>query len=170
MLKPVNPRCVEDCATIDLADLHLLPRLRGWEPFSATVRWRVRLEAGQYALQGLPKLAEDAWLLELSGELRQGVAEEHTLLVCAIQNRAGTSRWWFVCPGCDRPVRILHSPRAGDEPRCRGCYGLTYRSVQTESKAVNRGIKARFGWPLNARLPRRRWEILFGVPIPPEWR
>jgi len=170
MLKPVDPRCVEDCSTIDLADLHLLPCFRGWEPFSATVRWQVGLEAGKYTLQGLPKVADDAWLLELSGELHQGVTEKHTLSVFAVQNRAGISRWWFVCPQCGRPVRTLHSPSSGDEPRCRRCYGLTYRSVQRESKAVNRRIKARFGWPQDARLPRKRWELLFRGPIPPEWR
>ena len=42
----------------------------------------------------------------------------------------GGERFWFLCPGCYRRVRILYLPPFRTLFRCRDCHNLTYRARQ----------------------------------------
>ena len=62
------------------------------------------------------------------------------------QFRAGR-RWWFLCPGCTRRMGVLYLPPGRTEFRCRGCYGLRYRSQQRDLDFLLKPIAAAAGVP-----------------------
>jgi hypothetical protein len=59
----------------------------------------------------------------------------------------GGRRWWFLCPGCTRRMGVLYLPPGQTEFRCRGCYGLRYRSQQRDLDFLLKPIAAAAGVP-----------------------
>src|SRR5262245_6822251 len=47
---------------------------------------------------------------------------------------SGGSRWWWMCPACDRRVDVLYLPPDRDRLACRVCCGLRYRSQYTRGR------------------------------------
>lgn len=40
--------------------------------------------------------------------------------------RFGGTRFWFLCPGCNRRVGVLYKPTSEQLLLCRKCHNLTY--------------------------------------------
>jgi hypothetical protein len=59
----------------------------------------------------------------------------------------GGRRWWFLCPGCSRRMGVLYLAPGRTEFRCRGCYGLRYRSQQRDLDFLLKPIAAAAGVP-----------------------
>src|SRR5262245_20840991 len=107
------------------------------------------LSAG-FLRQKLPKrhehLVEDCvkarWVLHVSDVLHELTAHWHHRIIQSwnrpshprltlVPRQGGPfRRWWFVCPRCRRRCESLYVPPdvAGDEWRCRLCWGLIYAS------------------------------------------
>jgi hypothetical protein len=106
--------------------------------------------------------------------------EAHSIPLVTTRPHLGGKRFWFLC-GCGRRAGRLYLPPGQRQFRCRGCYGLTYRSAQRhdqrrydlarnfaameqaiESKKIGRallGVSAfvlRFGWEQKGRFCSRQ--------------
>jgi hypothetical protein len=56
-------------------------------------------------------------------------------------------RWWFLCPGCNRRMGVLYLSPGRSAFRCRGCYGLRYRSQQRDLDFLLKPLAAAAGVP-----------------------
>ena len=54
----------------------------------------------------------------------------HNITFTGAKPHLGGTRWWFVCPLCDRRMSALYLPPNASRFACRLCYGLSYRSSQ----------------------------------------
>jgi hypothetical protein len=59
----------------------------------------------------------------------------------------GGRRWRFLCPGCRRRMDVLYLPPGRSEFRCRGCYGLRYRSQQRDLDFLLKPLATAAGVP-----------------------
>jgi hypothetical protein len=85
-------------------------------------------------------------------------------------------RWFWWCPSCSRSRKRLYRPRADLGLRCRVCWGLAYRSSQSNRRAgriwwlmglklgySGQDMKRCWDWDLreeNARIRRYEWRRL----------
>jgi hypothetical protein len=54
---------------------------------------------------------------------------------------SGGSRWWFVCPRCDRRAAKLYLPPSEQAFGCRVCYDLAYPTSQANRERCFRANK-----------------------------
>jgi len=61
--------------------------------------------------------------------------QSHIIAFTGMKPHLGGTRWWYVCPLCNRRMSALYLPPNASHFGCRLCYNLTYRSCQ-ESHTV----------------------------------
>src|SRR5262249_59956176 len=139
-----NTRKVEECRSIDLADL------RRWRMLMLRDRAKILAVTWDTA-NGLDKLGV---LAEPNGVMfiryRQDRLEKLFVPYAFTVTEFGGRRAWFRCPGCKNGCRILYGTHS---LRCRNCLGLKYQS-QYDQPA--------FRMLERARKIRRRLERLGG--------
>lgn len=154
---------VEDCKTLDVAELRAAGLLAPGERRTRIITWR-RGEnvTGQIGLEtdttdpAVPKL-RIFYTVTLAGRDPQAL-DYHIPLAPTLPNYGGR-RWWMICPlvvgghPCGRRVRVLHLPPGGLYFGCRTCYNLTYTSCQESDKRIGQLFKwAEAGGDLRAAL------------------
>ena len=130
---------VEDCRSIDTADLRRLGILRRGVWHSGRLTWKnsageERASVG-YQFQ---TEAGAAWL-RLYYTVRGDTPVDYRVQLDTTPVHFGGGRWWFLCPavGCGRRVRKLYIGPGGTHFACRHCYNLTYESAQTHDRRVS---------------------------------
>ena len=61
---------------------------------------------------------------------RMADGDSHTVAFAGARPYIGGTRWWYVCPLCNRRTAFLYLPPKASRFGCRQCYNLTYRSCQ----------------------------------------
>lgn len=136
--------------------------------------WRMTLflsEGLSYPSSALALLPNDRHNIESvrRGSIHFGPQSSTSVLFAHVTSRrGGFSRWWFVCPGCNRKASSLYLPQHAsigpDSLVCRNCVRLTYPSSRFSGKARRR-IASDQDWPcmraeisvIRAEERRERW-------------
>ncbi len=121
---------VEDCLTLDLAQLMRLGPMRDGLAGSGFLEWQMDGEAiGSVRFRLDLRDAEAARLVltycvAVDGK-RRTVSQSIRLAFTVPQ--FGGRRWWMLCPVTGARVRCLHLPPGGDRFASRKAWGLSYR-------------------------------------------
>lgn len=71
---------------------------------------------------------------ELRLSFNHGLQVEQEIPLCDTQPNFGGTRWWFLCPKCNRRVSRLYRPSHEFCFFCRHCHDLTYESAQMSGR------------------------------------
>jgi len=116
---------VEDCAIFDFAASDggdITPTILRSHPDLRLVRATLDVASVLVSFQAM--------------DAGQFVGHEQSVATSTTQLHFGGTRRWFVCPRCDRRVRVVLLPRGRRELGCRACFGLSYLSRQRHDKRV----------------------------------
>jgi hypothetical protein len=129
-------RAVEDCVCIStVRPRDQLTRHIGVlrpDEFSAWVT-RCNLDGARNGLFEILETAREQPILRVSlSPVGGGMADgqSHTMAFAGMNPHLGGTRWWYVCPLCNRRMSALYLPPNTSHFGCRLCHGLTYKSSQ----------------------------------------
>jgi hypothetical protein len=142
---------IEDCKTLDLAELRAAGLLAPGKRQMQVITWR-RGERVTGRINILVDTLDPAQprLRAIYTVTRPGADPQdldYKIPLTPTLPNYGGKRWWLVCPliagdrPCLRRVRVLYLPPGGLYFGCRACYNLTYTSCQESDKRISRLLK-----------------------------
>lgn len=129
-------RVVENCASIStVRPREQLTQHIGVIKPTGGYSWVTRccLDGAREALFEIvmPEGAQPTLRITLSavgGRMADG--DSHNITFAGAKPHLGGTRWWFLCPLCNRRTAYLYLPPGTSRFGCRRCLNLTYRSCQ----------------------------------------
>jgi hypothetical protein len=144
---------VEECSRLSIVDLRRAGLFRGSFGTWGSSRWS---DANGIKIRAVVlRLLNDCsggFILQVREDV--GIAlptvqnlSEQTIPITATTCRFGGERYWFRCPNvkngssCGRRVTSLYALPGGQNFSCRGCFDLSYRSVQEHDARLDRLVR-----------------------------
>jgi len=118
---------VESCLTLNVYELQ---KGQYRNTLTGKIFWR-RLSTGEelaaieFSRDGRPDQITISYNAVVNGTT---IPIQEGLGITKTRTNFAGSRYWWLCPGCQRRCGVLYIPPGTYRFRCRKCYNLTYRS------------------------------------------